>query len=159
MVYQIVWIWALLEWMATTLMLPFLQLLSLNLSPKSIVTWNILIASSKLTTSQCRQNRVFGYELEAETTVLKWLHNEYSYRRCPNKPKQSKQISRAIINENLSLKVHIHEISKKVSSGIGALSMHTAIKLYKGLIEPQFDYCSALWDGFIQQLSEKLLKL
>ena len=39
----------------------------------------------------------------------------------------------------------------KVSSGIGALkrvrpfvSMYTAIKIYKGLIEPHFDYCSAV---------------
>ena len=43
---------------------------------------------------------------------------------------------------------------KKVSSGIGALkrvkpfvSMHTVIKMYKGLIKPHFDYWSALWDG------------
>ena len=55
---------------------------------------------------------------------------------------------------------------KKVSSGIGALkrvrpfvSMHTAIKIYKGLIEPHFDYCSAVWDGLTQQLSEKLLAM
>ena len=53
--------------------------------------------------------------------------------------------------------------SLKVSSGVGALkrvrpfvSMHTAIKIYKGLIEPHFDYCSAVWDGLTQQLSEKL---
>ena len=62
----------------------------------------------------------------------------------------------------LSWKAHIHEISKKVSSGIGALklsrpfvSLHTAIKIYKSLIEPHFDYCSAVWDGFSQQRSEK----
>ena len=54
---------------------------------------------------------------------------------------------------------------KKVSSGIGALkrvkpfvSMHTAIKMYKGLIKPHFDYWSALWDGLTRQLSEKLQK-
>ena len=52
---------------------------------------------------------------------------------------------------------------KKVSSGIGALqrvrsfvSTHTAIKIYKGLIEPLFDYCSAVWNGLTQKLSEKL---
>ena len=60
------------------------------------------------------------------------------------------------------------KVSKKVSSGIagiGALkgvrplvSMHTAIKMYKGL-EPHFDYFSAVWDGLTQQLSEKLQKL
>ena len=33
------------------------------------------------------------------------------------------------------------------------------IKIYKALIEPHFDYCSAVWDGLTQQLSEKLQKL
>ena len=37
--------------------------------------------------------------------------------------------------------------------------MHTAIKIYKGLIEPHFDHCSAVWDGLTQQLSGKLQKL
>ena len=70
------------------------------------------------------------------------------------------------IDENLSWKEHIHATSKKVASSIGALkrvrpfiSMHTAIKIYKGLIEPHFDYCSVVWDGLSQQLSEKLQKL
>ena len=31
--------------------------------------------------------------------------------------------------------------------------------VYKGLIEPHFDYCSAVWGGLTQQLSEKLQKL
>ena len=82
-----------------------------------------------------------------------------------NQSNQSKSLG-LIIDENLSWKAHIHEISKTVSSGIGALkrvrpfvSMHTAIKIYKGLIEPHFDYCSAVWDGLTQQLSEKLQKL
>ena len=82
-----------------------------------------------------------------------------------NQSNQSKSLG-LIIDENLSWKAHIHEISKKVSSGIGALkrvrpfvSMHTAIKIYKGLIELHFDYCSAVWDGLTQQLSDKLQKL
>ena len=79
-----------------------------------------------------------------------------------NQSNQSKSLG-LIIDENLSWKVrHIHEIS----SGIGALkrvtpfvSMHTAIKICKGLIDPHFDYCSAVWDDVTQQLSEKLQKL
>ena len=66
---------------------------------------------------------------------------------------QSKSL-RLIIDEDLSWKANIHKISKKVSSGISALRrvrpfvlMYTAIKIYKGLIEPHFDYCSAVWDG------------
>ena len=35
-------------------------------------------------------------------------------------------------------------------------SHHTTIKIYKGLIEPHFDYCSVVWDGLSQQLNEKL---
>ena len=65
------------------------------------------------------------------------------------------------IDENLSWREHIRAISKKVASSIGALkrvrpfiSMHTPIKIYKGLIEPHFDYCSVVWDGLSQQLSE-----
>ena len=37
--------------------------------------------------------------------------------------------------------------------------MYTAIKMYKGLIQPYFDYCRAAWDGLTQHLSEKLQKL
>ena len=82
-----------------------------------------------------------------------------------NQSNQSKCLE-LIIDENRSWKAHIHVICKKVSSGTGALkrarpfvSMHTAIKIYKGLIEPHFEYCSAVWDGLTQQLSEKLQKL
>ena len=52
-------------------------------------------------------------------------------------------------------------LKNKVSSGIGALkrvrpfvSMHTAIEICKCLIEPHFDYCSAVWDGLTQRLRE-----
>ena len=79
-----------------------------------------------------------------------------------NQSNQSKSLG-FIIDENLSWKANIHEISKKLSPGIGALkwvrpfvSIYTAIKIYMGPIEPHFDYCSAVWDGLTQQLSEKL---
>ena len=82
-----------------------------------------------------------------------------------NQNNQSKSLG-LIIDENLSWKVHIDEISKKVFSGIGALnwvrpfvSMHTAIKIYKSLIKPHSNYCSAVGDGLTQHLSEKLQKL
>ena len=67
-----------------------------------------------------------------------------------NQSNQSKSLW-LIINENLLWKALIHEISKTVSSGMAALkwvrpfvSMHSAIKINKGLIEPHFDYCSAV---------------
>ena len=84
-----------------------------------------------------------------------------------NQSNQSKSLG-LIIDENLSWKVrHIHEISKKLSSGIGALkrvtpfvSIHTAIKICKGLIDPHFDYCSAVWVlAWPNRYREKLQKL
>jgi len=73
------------------------------------------------------------------------------------------------IDENLSWKEHIAtctRILKKVAFSIGALrrvrsfiSMQTAIKIYNGLTEPHFDYCSVVWDGLCRQLSEKIQKL
>ena len=69
-----------------------------------------------------------------------------------NQSNQSKSLG-LTIDENLSWKAHIHDIFKQVSSGTHALkwvrqfvSMHTAINIYSGLIEPNDDYCSAVWD-------------
>ena len=70
------------------------------------------------------------------------------------------------IDKNLSWEKHINEISKKISSGIGALkqvrpfvTLDTAIKIYKALIEPHFDYCSPVWHGISNKLNDKLQKL
>lgn len=70
------------------------------------------------------------------------------------------------IDENLTWKPHIDHISKKISSGIGALkrlrpfvSTDTAIKIYDSLIRPHFDYCSPVWDGICSTLSDKLQRL
>ena len=70
--------------------------------------------------------------------------------------------------DDLSWKAHVYDIAnKKGSSRIGGLkrirlfvSMHTAVLIYQGLIEPLFDYRSAVWNGLSQQLkSDKLQKL
>ena len=66
------------------------------------------------------------------------------------------------IDNNLSWKMHVNEISKKLSLGIGALkrirpfiSTDTAVKIYNSsLIQPHFEYCSTVWDGISGQLSE-----
>ena len=70
------------------------------------------------------------------------------------------------IDDNLTWKHHINNISKTISAGINALKRvrrfigtETAIKLYKALIEPHFNYCSSVWDGLNVKLSEKLQKL
>lgn len=70
------------------------------------------------------------------------------------------------IDENMTWSKHIHEISKKIAAAIGALkrmrpfiSQETAIKIYRALLEPHFDYCSSVWDGLSNQLADKLQKL
>ena len=70
------------------------------------------------------------------------------------------------IDDNLTWKTHIEKISKKISSGIGALkrlrpyiSQDTALRIYKSLIAPHFDYCSGVWYGISKTLSDKLQKL
>ena len=70
------------------------------------------------------------------------------------------------IDENLTWKNHIDTICKKVSSGIGALkrvrrfvNRETAVKAYRGLIEPYLNYCCPVWDGIGSELSSKLQKL
>lgn len=71
-----------------------------------------------------------------------------------------------IIDENLSWGHHIQSISKKIASGISALKRiryfvprETLITVYNALIQPHFDYCSAVWDGCSKGLADKLQKL
>ena len=70
------------------------------------------------------------------------------------------------IDEHLTWKNNIDNITKKISSGISALKRvrpfidrDTAVKAYGGLVEPYFTYCSPVWDGLGCKLSEKLQKL
>ena len=69
------------------------------------------------------------------------------------------------IDAQLSWPKHVNEISKKVSSAIGALKrvrpfipMDVAVQIYNALILPHFDYCSPVWDGLSGCLSDKLQK-
>jgi hypothetical protein len=67
------------------------------------------------------------------------------------------------LDENLTWENHVNGISKKISSGIGALKrvrdlidQLTAIKIYQGFIDPYFTYCAPVWDGMGSTLCEKL---
>ena len=70
------------------------------------------------------------------------------------------------IDAQLSWSKHVDEISKKVSSAIGALKRirpfiptDVAVQIYNALILPHFDYCSPVWDGMSGCLCDKLQKL
>ena len=71
-----------------------------------------------------------------------------------------------VIDDRLSWSKHVEEISRKVSSSIGALKrvwpfifINTAVQIYNALILPHFDYCSPVWDCLISHLSDTLQKL
>ena len=70
------------------------------------------------------------------------------------------------IDRHLSWAEHIHKISKKISSAIGALkctrpfmTCKTAVQVYSALIQPHFDYCCSVWDELGDTLAIKLQKL
>ena len=149
--------WALLECMQTTLMLSFLQLLYLILSPKSIMSdlkytdrW---LKANKLSLNDAKTAFMVISSRQKLQSLNDYTMNIHIDGVSTNQSNESKSLW-LIIDENLSWKVHIHEISKQVSSGIGALeqlrpfvSIHTVIKIYRGLIEPHSDYCSAVWNS------------
>ena len=71
-----------------------------------------------------------------------------------------------ILHENLSWVKHVGKIHKKVAAGIGLLrrirdftSLDILIKIYKSLIQPHFEYASAVWDNLDVTLCQKLQKL
>ena len=81
------------------------------------------------------------------------------------KVKEAKSLG-VIIDEHLSWSNHIGDLSKKISSAIGALkrirpyiSKRTALQIYQALILPHFDYCSSVWGDCNLTLSDKLQKL
>ena len=70
------------------------------------------------------------------------------------------------IDKHLSWSTHIEKITKKIASAIGVLkrvrpfvSTRTAVQVYQALIQPHFDYCCSVWDGFGETLSNKIQKL
>ena len=80
------------------------------------------------------------------------------------KVKEAKSLG-VIIDEHLSWSNHIGDLSKKISSAIGALkrrrpyiSKRTALQIYQALILPHFDYCSSVWGDCNLTLSDKLQK-
>ena len=70
------------------------------------------------------------------------------------------------IDKHLNWGNHINAISKKIASGIGAMKRirhlvprEILLNVYNSLVQPYFDYCSAVWGNCGSGLSEKLQKL
>ena len=70
------------------------------------------------------------------------------------------------IDQNLKWDDNVQMISKKVASGISAIKHvrnfvphETLLTIYRALVQPHFNYCSAVWGNCNKGLSEKLQKL
>ena len=70
------------------------------------------------------------------------------------------------IDENLSWNTHIETVCKKIPSTLGLIKrirdfvpFYTVLNIFNGLVKPQFDYCSLVWDCCSTGLAEKLQKL
>ncbi|KAL9979041.1 hypothetical protein ACROYT_G016633 [Oculina patagonica] len=70
------------------------------------------------------------------------------------------------LDENLTWKEHVSNISKKVSKGLGVLMRTREIlpndslnQIYKSIIQPHFDYCSPVWHTCDKGLRTKLQRL
>ena len=70
------------------------------------------------------------------------------------------------IDEKLSWDCHVDTIRKKVSAGIGAMRciknfvpVATLETVYKGLVQPYFEYCTSLRDTCGKFLKDKLQRV
>ena len=155
MTLQTIWILVLLECTLRTLTLARLYLAYLISHYKSILNWNIdlWLKANKLslrvakTESMIISSRQKLLSLNDDT-----IKNDIDSIKV-NQTTHSKSLGLNI--DDLSWKAHVHNIwNKKGSSSIGVLkriklfvSVHTAVLIYQGLIEPHFDYCSAVLNG------------
>jgi len=67
------------------------------------------------------------------------------------------------IDSNLTWQLHVEDIKKKISSTLSVLKklkpildQHCLCKIYKSIVEPYFNYCCLVWDGFDKNLAETL---
>ena len=84
---------------------------------------------------------------------------------CLNRVSETKFLG-VIIDENISWKSHIYNISKKISRGIGILkkarkylNRNVLCNLYYTFLYPYFTYCIHVWGNACQSYISKLVKL
>ena len=168
MTFQTVSILVLLECTLRTLTLAFLYLAYLISNYKSILNWNIdlWLKANKLSLKVAKTELMIISSRQKLLSLNDYTINNDIDSVQVNQTTHSKPLG--LNTDDLSWKAHVHDIAnKKGSSSIGALkrirlfvSVHTAVLIYQGLIEPHFDYCSAVWNGLSQHLkSDKLQNL
>ena len=108
MIYQIVGMWVLLECMPTTLMLPFVQQLYLIFESQSDLKYiDRWLKANKLSLNVAETE----FMVISSRQKLQSL-NDYKMNIHINQSNPSKSLT-LTMDENLSWKYHVHEISKK----------------------------------------------
>ena len=168
MAFQTLWKLVLLECTLRTLTLAFLYLAYLISNYKSILNWNIdlWLKANNSSLKVAKTELMIISSRQKLLSLNDYTINNYIDSIQVNQTTHSKSLGLNI--DDLSWKANVHVTSnKKGSSSICALkrirlliSMHTTVLIYQVLIEPHFDYCSAVWNGLSQQVkSYKLQKL
>ena len=132
---------------------------------RELINLNRWLKANKLSLNIAKTEfMIIGYRQRIQTNCCNHQFNIQLKSKNIENVDHTKSLG-IFIDKNLSWKKHITETSKKIAYAIGALKrtrkficQKTAQKIYAGLIEPQFDYCSTVWDGIRKTLSDKLQK-
>ena len=133
----------------------------LNKDLKSVNTW---LSSNKLTLNLTKTE--FLVITSRQRRVHLSDNPSLTINNFPIEQVSSTKSLGVSIDENLSWKTHIETVCKKISSALGLIKrirdfvpFYTLSNIFNGLVKPQFDYCSLVWDCCSTGLAEKLQKL
>ena len=133
----------------------------LNNDLKSVNTW---LSSSKLTLNLTKTE--FLIITSRQRRVYLSDNPSLTINNFPIEQVSSTKSLGVFIDENLSWNTHIETVCKKISLTLGLIKrirdfvpFYTLLNIFNGLVKPQFDYCSLVWDCCSTGLAEKLQKL
>ena len=142
-------------------MLTALNLISMKILPASCSEW---LSADKLTLNKSKTD----FMIIGSRQRLKTLPHSPSLKidGAPISQVPSTKSLGVYIDENLTWNVLIENLSKKISSGIGALKRirpfvphKTLLFIYNSLVKPHFNYCNVVWGSCNKTLANKLQKL
>ena len=129
---------------------------------------NLTCTSSVLCVYFICTSYVLKYKLIGSQFKLSQIISEFTVK-VNNTPLQRviKHKSLGVqIDESLNWRPHINTISKKISTGIAILKclshfipLDTRVNMFKALVMPYFNYCSAVWGNINKGLADKLQKM
>ena len=130
----------------------------LNKDLKSVNTW---LSSNKLTLNLTKTE--FLIITSRQRRVYLSDNPSLTINNFPIEQVSSTKSLGLFIDENLSWNTHIETVCRKISSALGFIKrirdfvpFYTLLNIFNGLVKPQFDYCSLVWNCCSTSLTEKL---